>query len=414
VADTIPPLFRDGGLIAPGYNQELDQIRHLRDHGKTLIQQLQDKYVQETQISTLRIRHNHIIGYFIEVPPAAASKMPFHFVLRQSLVSGHRYTTAQLRDLEQQLASAEEEARRIEGLLIEEIIEEIRAAAFVLKGTITAISVYDVSSALAHLAQEAHYTRPVMDHNEHVFDIRGGRHPVIEHLSYTQGNNLFTKNDCVFQSPTSLWILTGPNMAGKSTFLRQNALIALMAHIGSFVPADSARIGVIERIFSRVGASDDLARGHSTFMMEMLETATILNQATRRSFVILDEVGRGTATYDGLSIAWACAEYLAQRNECRTLFATHYHELAHLNGWPGIAFYTLAIKEWEKDIIFLHKVIPGVADRSYGLHVARMAGMPQAILTRAETLLHTLERQKLEFPLACPPKWDLDTSVSAG
>lgn len=413
IVDTLPPLFRDGGFIACGYSKELDDIRHLRDHGKTLIQSLQDKYAQETHISALRIRHNNIIGYFIEVPPASASKMPFHFILRQSLVSGHRYTTSELIDLEQQLASAEEKALYIEARILEEIIEEIRSAVPILKDSIQAVGVYDVASALAHIAQEAGYTRPLID-NSQAFDIKGGRHPVIEHVSQAQGKDIFTKNDCTFQKPTSLWILTGPNMAGKSTFLRQNALIALMTHMGSFVPADTVHIGLIDRIFSRVGASDDLAKGHSTFMIEMLETATILNQATDRSFVILDEVGRGTATYDGLSIAWACAEYLVQYNRCRTLFATHYHELAHLKGWSEIAFYTLAIKEWEKDIIFLHKVIPGVADRSYGLHVARMAGMPQNVLYRAGNLLHILERQELKFPAVSQKDLFSDPSVSTG
>jgi DNA mismatch repair protein MutS len=402
IGNACPPLFRDGGIIAPGYNKQLDEVRHLRDHGKTLIQTLQEKYAQETQIATLRIRHNHIIGYFIEVPPSAASKVPFHFILRQSLISGHRYTTSELIDLEQQLASAEEEARQIELHLLEEIIDNIREATPLLKASIAAIGVCDVSSALAHIAQEFGYIRPTID-NSLTFTIKGGRHPVIEHMAHTEGKNLFTKNDCVFQRPISLWILTGPNMAGKSTFLRQNALIALMAHIGSFVPADSAHIGLIDRLFSRVGASDDLARGHSTFMIEMLETATILNQATVHSFVILDEVGRGTSTYDGLSLAWACAEYVAQNLRCRTLFATHYHELAHLKGVPEVDFYTLKIKEWNREIIFLHKVIPGVADRSYGLHVARMAGIPEAVLHRAENLLSILEKQSLASPLAKPP-----------
>jgi DNA mismatch repair protein MutS len=384
----LPTQLRDGDVIAPLYNETLDELRSLKNKSVQLIEDLQQKYSQETQISTLRIRHNHIIGYYIEVSAAASSKVPFHFILKQSLVSGHRYTTPELTALEQKLVSADDEARTLESTLFDELVEELRQACEGLRTTIRGIAVYDVSCALAELAVVDRYTKPQLDHSL-AFVIEGGRHPVVEKAI----DKPFMKNNCSLSHAQPIWVMTGPNMAGKSTFLRQNALIALLAHIGSFVPADKSHIGIIDRIFSRVGASDDLARGHSTFMVEMVETAIILNQATEKSFVILDEVGRGTSTYDGLSIAWACVEYLAQRIRCRTLFATHYHELAALKDFETIAFYTLKIKEWERNIVFFHEVIPGVADRSYGVHVARLAGIPDSVIDRAEAILKKLEEE---------------------
>jgi DNA mismatch repair protein MutS len=289
-------------------------------------------------------------------------------------------------ELEQNLLSASDEVLQKEKHLVESLIQEIIAHTEPLRGIVQTLSLLDVSSALAELAVQSQYIRPVLDDSK-TFRITGGRHPVVERLQSVP----FVKNNCILHEEETCWLLTGPNMAGKSTFLRQNALIALMAHMGSFVPASSAHIGIVDRIFSRVGASDDLARGYSTFMVEMIETASILNQATDKSLVILDEVGRGTATYDGLSLAWACIEHLLEPLQCRTLFATHYHELAALSGLKGLAFYTLKVKEWEKNIVFLHEIVPGVADRSYGLHVARLAGIPESVLHRAETILKSLE-----------------------
>ena len=384
--EELPAFLKDGNVIAKGHCPLLDAARSFRDQGETLIQALQVKYAQETHLSSLKIRRNAIIGYYIEVSPSIASKVPFHFILRQSLVSGARYTTAELMELEQNLLSASDEVLQKEKHLVESLIQEIIAHTEPLRGIVQTLSLLDVSSALAELAVQSQYIRPVLDDSK-TFRITGGRHPVVERLQSVP----FVKNNCILHEEETCWLLTGPNMAGKSTFLRQNALIALMAHMGSFVPASSAHIGIVDRIFSRVGASDDLARGYSTFMVEMIETASILNQATDKSLVILDEVGRGTATYDGLSLAWACIEHLLEPLQCRTLFATHYHELAALSGLKGLAFYTLKVKEWEKNIVFLHEIVPGVADRSYGLHVARLAGIPESVLHRAETILKSLE-----------------------
>jgi DNA mismatch repair protein MutS len=388
LVEELPVSLREGGVFAANYHEKLDEMRLYRDQSKILLENLQKKYAQETQITNLRIRYNQVVGYYIEVSPAAVSKVPFHFILKQSLISGSRYTTAELMEIEQKILSAQEDSLKLEQQLFQGLIEELKREAENFQRTIAAIAVYDVSSALAELAAIRSYVRPSLDDSK-VFSVQGGRHPVVE--QYVAHS--FVKNTCLLTVDSPIWIITGPNMAGKSTFLRQNALISLMAHMGSFVSAESAHIGVIDRIFSRVGASDDLARGHSTFMVEMIETATILNQATEKSFVIFDEVGRGTATYDGLSLAWACLEYLAQSLQCRTLFATHYHELSALQDMPSIGFYTFKIAEWEKTIVFLHEIVKGIANRSYGLHVARLAGIPEAILHRAEAILCHLEQK---------------------
>lgn len=386
--EDLPLFVRDGGIIATGYNEQLDELRNLQEQSAHLIRTLQEKYVQETQISTLRIRHNQIIGHYIEISTAAVSKVPFHFILKQTLASGSRFTTSELTNLEQKLLSANDDARQLEEKLFEGLIQKLKEYSGALKLTIQAIGLYDVSSALAELAVANNYVMPTLD-DSNDFLIQGGRHPVVEKCLTTA----FVKNSCTLTKDLTMWLITGPNMAGKSTFLRQNALIALMTHMGSFVPAEKAHMGIMDRIFSRVGASDDLARGHSTFMVEMIETATILNQASEKSFVILDEVGRGTATYDGLSLAWACIEYLIQSIKCRTLFATHYHELEALKNQTNIGFHTMKVKEWERNIVFLHEIIPGVADRSYGLHVAKLAGIPESILHRAESILYELEQK---------------------
>lgn len=385
----LPLFLRDGGVIAPGYNKTLDEYRTLKLQEETIVQQLQKKYADETGLSTLKIRYNQIIGYYIEVSLQAASKVPFHFIVRQSLVSSMRYVTAELTDLEQRLRHASERTLTLEMDLFESLVKQLEESRNLLRSVVQALAILDVSSALGELAATHQYVRPTLE-TSLAFSIQGGRHPVVERAFQSPFKKPFVKNDCHL-NPHRLWLLTGPNMAGKSTFLRQNALIILMAHVGSFVPADSACIGLVDRLFSRVGAADDLARGYSTFMVEMVETAAILNQATEKSFVIFDEVGRGTATYDGLSLAWSCVEHLSQMLRCRTLFATHYHELTALSTLPEVGLYTLRIREWEKNIVFLHEVIPGSADRSYGLHVARLAGMPESVIQRAETLLKNFE-----------------------
>jgi len=385
IAD-LPVQLRDGMVFATGYDAELDTARNTHFTCEASIQELQDTYIAETGISGLRIKRNAIIGYYIEVSLAASAKMPFHFILKQTLVSSCRYTTPEILAMEHNRSSSNDVAYARESFLFEVLVAKLCTAAESLRETLRGIATYDVSAALAEIAVQYRYTCPILDYSTQ-FNIQGGRHPVVERMT----QNHFIPNDCGLTTDTPIWILTGPNMAGKSTFLRQNALIALLAHIGSFVPADSAQIGIIDHIFSRVGASDDLARGRSTFMVEMIETATILNRASAQSFVILDEVGRGTSTYDGLALAWACIEYLAQSLGCRTFFATHYHELSALKSLPKLGFHTMEIKEWEGKIIFFHKIKPGIADGSYGINVARLAGIPESIIHRAEAVLSILQ-----------------------
>jgi DNA mismatch repair protein MutS len=302
-----------------------------------------------------------------------------------------RFTTAELGEIEAKIASAGDRALGLELEIFDRLCAMALAASDDLRAAAHAFALLDVTAALAKLAVDESYARPVVDHSLK-FSIEGGRHPVVEQALSSAEDGAFVANDCDLDEDRRLWLVTGPNMAGKSTFLRQNALIAVMAQIGSFVPAEEARLGVVDRLFSRVGAADDLARGRSTFMVEMVETAAILNQATDHSLVILDEIGRGTATFDGLSIAWAAVEHLHETNRCRALFATHFHELVALTGrLAALKPYTMRIKEWEGDVVFLHEVAPGAADRSYGIHVARLAGLPPAVIKRAEAVLKTLE-----------------------
>ncbi|MCE9507926.1 MAG: DNA mismatch repair protein MutS [Alphaproteobacteria bacterium] len=392
----LPALARDGGFINKGYSHKLDEFKSLREEGHRHIAQLQAKYVQKTGVATLKIKHNNIIGYHIDVSTNNADKLfanAADFIHRQTLATSARFTTTELSELERRISEAAGKSLALELELFAGLVREVLAQGELIAKTATALAGLDVAAALAELAIARRYTRPQVDHSTS-FDIRGGRHPVVEQALKKQGNADFIANDCTLADDTRLWLLTGPNMAGKSTFLRQNALIALMAQMGSFVPATHAHIGTVDRLFSSVGAADDLARGRSTFMVEMVETATILNQATARSLVILDEIGRGTATYDGLSIAWACLEYLHEVNKCRALFATHYHELTDLTrSLPQLACYTMRVKEWKDSIIFLHEVAHGTADRSYGIHVAKLAGLPPAVIRRAEEVLKTIEGQ---------------------
>jgi DNA mismatch repair protein MutS len=392
LAAELPLFARDGGFIATGYSDELDEWRSLRDESRRMIAALQARYAGETAIAALKIRHNNVIGYYIEVAANHAAKLGPEFIHRQTMAGAQRYTTAELADLETKIASAAERALALELRLYEDLVAEVMARRAEIAAAAAALAILDVAAALAELAGEAAWVRPVVEDSA-VFEISGGRHPTVEAALAAAGNaGGFVANDCVL-AENRVWLVTGPNMAGKSTFLRQNALIAILAQMGSYVPARSARIGIVDRLFSRVGAADDLARGRSTFMVEMVETAAILNQAGPRAFVILDEIGRGTATFDGLSIAWACLEHLHEVNRCRTLFATHYHELTALAAkLPALACHTMRVKEWKGDVVFLHEVGPGTADRSYGIHVAKLAGLPKSVTARAEEVLSVLEK----------------------
>lgn len=392
--EDLPLLTRDGGFIKPGYDATFDELCQLRDEGEGLIQNLEQHYKIQTEISSLKIRHNTLVGYAIEVNQAQAHKVPETFIHRQSLANTIRYTTPELIELEQRLSTATEQALSRELRLFEDLVEQVQCGAEAIIRTAKAMAILDVSTALAFLAHSHHYCLPQLDHST-ALSIQGGRHPVVEGMLMQRQDTAFVPNTCILEGAQQFWILTGPNMAGKSTFLRQNALIVLMAQMGSFVPATAAHIGIVDRIFSRVGAADDLARGQSTFMVEMVETATILHQATAQSLVILDEIGRGTATFDGLALAWACVEYLCDKVQCRTLFATHYHELTPLEKQlPAVACHTFRVKEWEGKVIFLHEVMPGVADRSYGIHVAQLAGLPASVVARADILLAQFEKEK--------------------
>jgi len=394
LSESLPLMARDGGFIATGYHPPLDELRMLSSESKKLIANLQAQYTEQTAIGSLKVKHNNVLGYFIEVPAKQADKMMEidEFIHRQTMANAVRFTTVALSELEGRVSKAGDQAMALELDLFADLVTSVLAHADPIARCAQALAGLDVSSSLGELARDQGCVRPVID-NSLSFDIRGGRHPVVEAALRTAGESPFVANDCRLEDEQKLWLITGPNMAGKSTFLRQNALIAVMAQIGAFVPAQSAHIGAIDRLFSRVGAADDLARGRSTFMVEMVETAAIINQATDRSLVILDEIGRGTSTFDGLSIAWAVVENLHEINKCRGLFATHYHELTALAAkLDHLSCHTMLIKEWQGEVVFLHEVGPGSADRSYGIHVAQLAGLPKAVIKRAEQVLKTLEK----------------------
>ncbi len=410
LVDQPPALKREGGFIRAGYDQALDEAKALRDDSRKVMASLETKYAQTSGVKSLKVRHNNILGYFIEVTAANAKPLmeaPLNelFRHRQTMANSVRFTTPELSEIEGRIASAAERALSLEQEIFTSLAAQIAAQERPLSALAAGLGELDCTTALAALAVEEGYARPLVD-DTLAFDVEGGRHPVVEQALQRQLSGPFIENDCClipspapdrppgFDDPAvgRIWLVTGPNMAGKSTFLRQNALIALMAQMGSFVPARSAHTGIVDRLFSRVGASDDIASGRSTFMVEMVETAAILNQASEHSFVILDEIGRGTATFDGLSIAWATVEHLHEVNKCRALFATHYHELTSLADRLGeIANVTVDVKEWKDDIVFLHKVRPGAADRSYGIHVARLAGLPASVTLRANEVLSRLE-----------------------
>ncbi|SFS19761.1 DNA mismatch repair protein MutS [Yoonia litorea] len=395
-----PPLLsRDGAFIAPDYNEELDEVRKLRDEGRSVIAGMQAEYIALSAVQSLKIKHNNVLGYFIETTATHAEKMmapPLSetFIHRQTTANQVRFTTVDLSEIETKILNAGGRALEIEKRLYADLRAAIIDQAGPLGALARALATFDQAAALAHLATTENWVRPRVD-DSRAFEITNGRHPVVENALQKDGTP-FVANDCDL-TDAHIWLLTGPNMAGKSTFLRQNALLAILAQMGSFVPASEAHIGVVSQIFSRVGASDDLARGRSTFMVEMVETAAILNQADDRALVILDEIGRGTATYDGLSIAWATLEHLHDVNRCRALFATHYHEMATLsNKLEGVENATVAVKEWDGDVIFLHEVKRGTADRSYGVQVARLAGLPPVVVERAKVVLEALEKGERE------------------
>jgi DNA mismatch repair protein MutS len=393
-----PTLARDGGFVATGFSADLDAARRLRDEGRAVIAGMQAEYARLTGIAGLKVRHNGTLGYVVEVTPAQAERLrkpPFDdtFHHRQSTASAARFATGELSETEARLLNAAEEALGIERRLFAELRAAVLAEAGRLSGVAAALAEVDVAAALADLAVEERWVRPVLEEGR-AFDLRGGRHPVVEQALRRAGKP-FVANDCDL-SAVPLRLLTGPNMGGKSTYLRQAGLLTVLAQAGSYVPAESFRLGLVGRLFSRVGASDDLARGRSTFMVEMVETAAILNGADDRSLVLLDEIGRGTATWDGLSIAWAVLEHL-EGVGCRALFATHYHELAGLAArLPGAGNAHVAATDWDGELVFLHEVREGAADRSYGVQVARLAGLPGKVVARAKAVLRALEARARE------------------
>src|SRR4051794_32587348 len=418
LADELPLFKRDGGFVRDGYDRSLDESRSLRDESRQVVAQLQARYADDTGVKSLKIRHNNVLGYFVDVTAQHGERLlsaPLNatFIHRQTLAGQVRFTTTELGELEAKIANAADRALNLELEIFEKLAASVIAASAEIKAAAEALAVLDVSSGLATLSVERSYVRPDIDRSLD-FVIEGGRHPVVEQAI----SDPFVANDCDLSPPAGassgrIWLLTGPNMAGKSTFLRQNALIAVLAQMGGFVPAKRAKLGVVDRLFSRVGAADDLARGRSTFMVEMVETAAILNQASERSLVILDEIGRGTATFDGLSIAWAAIEHLHEQNRCRALFATHFHELTALAPKLNrLHNATVRIKEWQGEVVFLHEVIPGSADHSYGIQVAKLAGLPASVIERAKVVLAMLEaddrakpRGFEDLPLfAAPPR----------
>jgi DNA mismatch repair protein MutS len=410
LVDDPPHVRRDGGFIRAGYSKDLDQARALRDDSRQVMAALEGKYQKETGIKSLKVRHNNILGYYVEVPAGASKPMlepPLSdaFRHRQTMAGATRFTTQELAETQSRIVSAADRALALEQDIFAELAAAAVASTKALGEAAAALAELDCVAALGEITAEQNYARPVLD-DSIGFEIHGGRHPVVEQALKAAKAGAFIENDCVLAAADTgapadpgeltearLWLVTGPNMAGKSTFLRQNALITVLAQMGSFVPARSAHIGIVDRLFSRVGAADDLARGRSTFMVEMVETAAILNQATSQSLVILDEIGRGTATFDGLSLAWAVVEHLHDVNACRALFATHYHELTALAGkLPEVANVTMDVREWRDDIVFLHRVKPGAADRSYGIQVAKLAGLPKPVIRRARQVLTLLEK----------------------
>jgi DNA mismatch repair protein MutS len=402
IIDDPPFSARDGGVIREGYNADLDELRKLSTEGKNWIARYQAQEITRTGIASLKVGYNQVAGYYIEITHSNASKIPPNYIRKGTLKNAERYYTAELKEYEEKVLSAQEKSQALELQLFQQVRDQVGAQTHRLLNTAEVIAWVDFLAALAELAAARNYVRPVLTDGP-ALDIRDGRHPVLDQILPP---GTFVPNDAKLDPESGMfWLVTGPNMAGKSTFLRQVALLTLMAQTGSFVPAKAAMIGIADRIFTRVGASDELSRGQSTFMVEMTEAANILNNATPRSLVILDEIGRGTSTYDGVSLAWAITEYLHDVVGCRSLFATHYHELAQLAAsLPRLRNYNVQVQELDKEVIFLHKIEPGNADKSYGIHVARLAGVPETVLSRAEAVLGTLEtRHQLPVGKRPPP-----------
>lgn len=389
LVDEPPFTVREGGMIRDGFHPELDELRDIAVGGKHWMVEFQQREAERTGISNLKIGFNKVFGYYVEIPNSGRDKAPADYTRKQTVKNAERYITPELKEYEHKVLGAEERARTLEYEIFRELREEVAQHTVSLQNVARLLSRLDVVLALAELAAARGYVRPTIeDSGELVFE--SGRHPV---LDITLDAGRFVPNDTRLAEGKRFVLITGPNMAGKSTYIRQVALLTLMAQMGSFIPAASARVGIVDRIFTRVGASDELSRGQSTFMVEMTETANILNNATDRSLVILDEIGRGTSTYDGVSLAWAIAEHLHERTRCRTLFATHYHELIQLESeLDGLRNQNVAVREWKDEIIFLHQIVDGGADRSYGIHVARLAGVPRPVLERAQVILDRLER----------------------
>ena len=396
IADDPPLALNEGGIIQSGFSSKLDELREIVQSGKNFIAALESQERVKTGISSLKVKYNRVFGYFLEVTNTHLKSIPEHYVRKQTLTGCERFFTPELKDYEEKVLGAEERIFELEKIIFVKVRQQIGQEVARIQKTASLIAQLDTLLSLAEAAKKHQYVRPRID-DSGVLNIRGGRHPVVE----LQGSEPFVQNDLYCDTDKDqLLILTGPNMGGKSTYLRQNALLVILAQMGSFVPAEEAHIGLVDRIFTRVGASDNLAQGQSTFMVEMIETAKILNLVTRRSLVLLDEVGRGTATFDGLSLAWSIAEYLLQEphRKARTLFATHYQELTKLQSlYPGAKNYCVTLKESGQDILFLHRVAQGVIDKSYGIEVARLAGVPLSVIKRAREVLSRLERKKIDL-----------------
>lgn len=394
IVDDPPPSVKEGGFIKEGFDPEIDKLRDLQLHSKEIIGQMEAEERQRTGIQSLKIGYNRVFGYYIEVTKSNLRQVPPDYERKQTLVNAERFVTPKLREYEARILGAEEELKRLEYEAFHKVLQELKPFVGQLKELAEVVALLDMLASLAIVARRYNYSRPAVDMSTTI-EITDGRHPAIERI---QADERFVPNNLFINTDTDrLLIITGPNMAGKSTYMRQNALIVIMAQLGSFVPAQSARIGLVDRIFTRIGASDVISKGQSTFMVEMIETANILNNATDRSLIILDEIGRGTSTFDGISIAWAVAEYISKNIKARTLFATHYHELTELAlTVDGVKNYNIAVKEWGEEIIFLRKIDEGPADKSYGIQVARLAGLPEKVLERAKEILSNLEKTELD------------------
>jgi DNA mismatch repair protein MutS len=416
VAEEPPPGLKDGGLIKKGFNPEVDELREISSSGKDFIASLQTREKERTGITSLKVGYNRVFGYYIEVTKANLSQVPDDYIRKQTLVNGERYITPELKEYEAKVLGAEERLKNLEYDVFVRIRDEVAKETAKLQKTASAVAAIDAFQGLASIAKKYNYECPVVDDSE-VISIAESRHPVIERLL---SGDKFIPNDALMDANSNrISIITGPNMAGKSTYMRQISLILLMAQVGSFVPARQARIGIVDRIFTRIGASDVLTRGQSTFMVEMIETANILNNATKKSLILLDEVGRGTSTFDGISIAWAVVEYISRHVKARTLFATHYHELTELSlTLDGIRNLNVAVKEWGDEIIFLRRIEKGAADKSYGIQVARLAGLPDETVARAKEILSNLEKAELNElgapKLAYASDAEADTSRGRG